>query len=180
MLASVRGRFLLPAFCLAGCYRVAQVPGPELPRLDEHGPNRAPVTVETFGGDSASIDGTFKEARVVIGGDGYEQVETLRPPFKASIRDGQLFFHQRSVELVDVRRVEIVQRDSARTFIVVGTLAASLLAGAIIGTYLEDKAYDPQKHPPNSGGCGGCGTVAGALVLGGAGFGISMAATKYY
>ena len=179
--SSVRGRFLLPVFCLTGCFRVAQVPGPELARLDEHGPDRAPVTVRTLGGDSASIDGTFKEARVVIGGDGYEQVETLRPPFKASVRDGQLFFDRRSAELVDVRRVDVVQRDSGRTFIVLGTFAASALAGAILGTYLEYRwsPKDPE-NPVDAGGCGGCGTAAGALVFGGAGFGISMAATKHY
>lgn len=174
--------FLLPVFCLAGCFRVAQVPGPELARLDQHGPGRAPVTVRTFDGDTASIDGTFKEARVVIGGDGYEQIETLRPPFNVSVRDSQLFFGRQSAELVDVRRVDVVQRDSGRTFIVLGTVAGSLLAGAILGTYLEARwsRRDPERDPVHSGGCGGCGTAAGALVLGGAGFGISMAATKYY
>lgn len=177
----VRGRFLLPAFCLVGCYRVAQVPGSELPRLDEHGPDRVPVTVRTLDGDSASIDGTFKEARVVIGGDGYEQIEMLRPPFRASSRDGQVFYDRRSADLVDIRRVEIVQRDSGRTFIVLGTVAASLLAGATLGTYLEYRwsRKDPN-DPTDDGGSGGRGTAAGALILGGAGYGISMAATKYY
>lgn len=166
----------LMALGLVGCYRVAEVPGAELPRLDGHGPDQPPVRVQTTRGEAVDIHGDFKEARVVSGRDGWEQTESVFPPFRAVVRDGVLHYARSQVDLVDVRRVEVVQRDGGRTFLILMIGGAALLTGAVLGLSLDASAPRDQ----GGGSCRCTWTVTAAAAAGGLGFAIAIPATKYY
>ncbi|MCC6903221.1 MAG: hypothetical protein IT377_29890 [Polyangiaceae bacterium] len=161
---------------LVGCYRVAEVPGTELPRLDGHSPGHPAVRVQTTRGEAVDIHGDFKEARVVTGGDGWEQTESVFPPFRAVVRDGVLRYARSQADLVDVRRVEVVQRDGGRTFLILMIGGAAFLTGAVIGLSLD--ASTPRDE--GGGSCRCTWTVTTAAAACALGFAIAIPATKYY
>lgn len=161
---------------VTGCVRVAEVPATELPRLSEHGPGKPPVEVRTQSGRAVAISGKFREARVVVGGDGYERTVRLRPPFRASLQDGLLRYDWHTVEAADVSRVEIVQRDGGRTLVVLLIGSAGALAGAVLGSWLDSRS----PSDPGGGTCNCQWTMLGTAGLGGLGFAIPAPLTKYY
>jgi len=169
------------AACLAvsvviGCSRVAEVPGTELPRLDRHGPGQPPVSVRTTSGDVVAIDGEFDSARVIIGGDGLEKTYAIYPPFRATLADGVLTYEHNEVDVVDVLRVEVAQKDGWRTFQVLMIGGAAVLAGGALGIYLDGRSPREQ----GGGTCRCTWTYMTALAMGSVAFAIVIPATKYY
>jgi len=170
------------ALSLTGCFKVAEAPADEMPKLSGHTAGRPEVKIRTLDGDEVEIDGEFKEVRVIVGYDWQQQVRIVRPPFVAEKSGDDLRYassgsQTTKIDAAEVQRIEVVQRDGARTWTVLGVGVGATLVGAVLGAYLEERGRD--KTTPRSS-CGGCGAAAGMIVLGGAGFLLVVPLTKYY
>jgi len=168
---------------LAGCFKVAEAPADEMPKLSGHAAGRPEVKIRTIDGDEVEIDGDFKEVRVIVGDDWHREVRIVRPPFVAEKSGEDLRYASRSsqttkIDVAEVQRIEVVQRDGTRTWTVLGVGAGAMLVGAVLGGYLEERERD--KSTPQDRSCSGCGVVAGTIVLGGVGFLLVVPLTKYY
>lgn len=167
---------------LAGCTRVAHVSPSQLPALSRHGPERPPVVIRTVDGDLVAIHGEFKVVRMFASDAdaGGEREIVLKPPFVAGRYGSRLLYqrpgeHVRTVEIGNVTRVEIAQKDGGRTAIVLGVIGAAALVGASISYYWYQHARESGDYPLHPAFL-----LWPPIITGGIGAAYVIPATRYY